>query len=182
MRHIMRPVEAPFKPDIEEVLATYPRRDEYLLSIFRVFANSVRFLKKGVANLLDKDSPLSIHQREMIILRVTANLDCEYEWGVHVAAFSKAANLSDAQVHASRHSDHTANCWAPAEQTLILLVDQLCATGTITDSTRQRMQDIWSPEEQLEILALCGNYHTVCFVANVAQVENELFGVSFPAP
>ena len=181
MRHVMQPIEAPFEPVIEEALATYPRQDEYLLSLFRVFANSVRFLKKGVVNLLDKGSPLSIREREIIILRVTANLDCEYEWGVHVAAFSKAAGLSDAQVYASRHSGHTDNCWAPDEKMLVLLVDQLCDTGTIADSTRQQMQELWSTEQQLEILALCGNYHTVSFVANVAQVENELFGVSFPA-
>lgn len=53
----------------------------YLLQLFRVFANSPRFLKKGALNLLDKDSPLTLRQREIVILRVCANNDCEYEWG-----------------------------------------------------------------------------------------------------
>jgi hypothetical protein len=42
-------------------------------------------------------------------------------------------------------------------------------------------QEAWTLEQQLEILALCGAYHTVSFVANTAQLPPEPFGVRFPA-
>jgi hypothetical protein len=42
-------------------------------------------------------------------------------------------------------------------------------------------QQLWSREEQLEIIALCGTYHTVSFVANCATMELEDFAARFPA-
>lgn len=56
--------------EISKILEKYPRgKDRYLLKLFRVFANSLRFLdKKGVFNLLDVDSPLSLREREIMAL------------------------------------------------------------------------------------------------------------------
>jgi alkylhydroperoxidase family enzyme len=180
MTQSLKPVEEPYSPDVAEILATYPQRDGYILKLFRVFANSRRFLKKGVVNLLDKDSPLSLRVREIVILRVTANLDCEYEWGVHVTAFSKAAQLTEDQTHATRLGDHTSACWSADESLLIRVVDELCSTGTIDDAARDQFQQTWTAEQQLEILALCGNYHTICYVANIARLDRESFGARFP--
>ena len=44
------------------ILAKYPGVDGYILSLFRVFANSLRFLKKGAVKLLDPDSGLVVRQ------------------------------------------------------------------------------------------------------------------------
>jgi alkylhydroperoxidase/carboxymuconolactone decarboxylase family protein YurZ len=178
MSHVLTPIEGPFDPDVDAVLATYPRRDGYLLSLFRVFANSRRFLRKGVANLLDRDSPLPMRQREIVILRVTANLDCEYEWGVHVAAFAKHVGLTAAQVAATR--ERNAGSWPAEEALLIRVVDELCGCGTLTDATLAAFQQSWDLAAQLEILALCGNYHTISFVANVARLPGEAFAERFP--
>ena len=38
----------------------------------------------------------------------------------------------------------------------------------------------YSKQQQLEICALAGAYHTVSFVANMAQMEDEPFGAKFP--
>ena len=113
MTHVLKPLEEPYPPEAAEILKTYPQQGGYLLTLFRTFANSVRFLKKGVANLLDDQSPLSLKQREIVILRVTANCLCEYEWGVQVAAFAKRAGLSSEQVRTTRLGDHHAPCWSP---------------------------------------------------------------------
>ena len=182
MRNVLKPIKRPARPEIEAILARYPQQDGYLLTLFRTFANSQRFLEKAVPNLLDKASPLSIREREIVILRTTANRDCEYEWGVHVAIFAKAAKFSPAQVRDLGSGDcHTEN-WNEAEQLLIRCVDQLCAVGTINDTELQEMQQCWSLDQQLEILALCGAYHTISFVANTARLANESFGATFPAP
>ena len=73
MTNRLSPVSEPFQPDIAVALAAYPQQDGYILSLFRTFANSLRFLKKGVPNLLDRESPLSLRTREIVILRVTAS-------------------------------------------------------------------------------------------------------------
>jgi alkylhydroperoxidase family enzyme len=150
------------------------------LTLFRTFANSVRFLQKGVPNLLDKASPLTLRIREIVILRVTANNNCEYEWGVHISVFSAAAKLTDDQIAATRNSEIDHSLWSSQEVTLLTVIDQLCATGKPSDKTLTAFQNDWTVEQQLEILALCGTYHTVSFVANTARLANESFAASFP--
>lgn len=174
-------MQEPFPPKVRKVLETYPRgKDGYILKLFRVFANSVRFLdKKGVLNLLDDDSPLLLREREIVILRVTAISGCEYEWGVHAAFFSKAAGLTDTQIGATCSDQPGEDCWTDAELVLIKCVDELHSQQKIQDDTYEKFQAIWTLEQQLEILALCGNYHTVCMVANTARIDPEPFGLRF---
>lgn len=182
MQKVLKPIEPPYPEAVARIFRRYPQdEDGYILKLFRVFANSMRFLtSKGVINLLDRESPLSLREREIVILRVTANTRCEYEWGVHVTAFAVAAELTEEQVGATRHSAADARCWTGADQLLIQTVDELCASSTLTDSTLARFQQQWEVEQQLEIMALVGNYHTVSFVANVTRLDPEDTAARFP--
>jgi alkylhydroperoxidase family enzyme len=178
--NVLKPLEAPFPTEIAKILEQYPQEGGYILSLFRTFANSVRFLKKGVPNLLDRGSPLPLTVREIVILRVTANNHCEYEWGVHVAVFREAAKLSEEQAAATRKSEANAPCWDATQRGLINAIDELCETGSFSDKTLKQFQADWTMEQQLEILALCGTYHTISFVANVTRLPGESFGARFP--
>ena len=182
MKHVLKPLEPPFPPAVDTIFRSYPQDgDGYILKLFRVFAHSLRFLTtKGVSNLLDKDSPLSLRERELVILRVTANLNCEYEWGVHVSVFSKAAALTAEQVAATRTGTCAEACWSDREALLLDCVNQLCAHAVIDEATLTRFQESWNVEQQLEIFSLCGNYHLVCFVANTSRIDNEPNGALFP--
>jgi hypothetical protein len=179
MKQVLGPVEAPYSSEISNILETYPHRDGYILTLFRVFANSRRFLKKGVPNLLDRESPLPMRMREIVILRVTANRICEYEWGVHVTAFSVHVKLTPEQIRATRQAAAEAPCWSEDEQLLIHVVDEICERANLSDETLEKFQIAWNLEEQLEIIALCGAYHTVSSVANIARIESEDFAVKF---
>ena len=180
MRHVLTPIPEPYDPAVATILARYPQRDGNLIQLFRVFANSRRFLERGVVNLLDRESPLSMREREIVILRTCANNDCEYEWGVHVTAFGSHVRFTPEQIHATRIGSADAECWSPREALLVRVVDELCAAGTLTDNTLGVLQETWGLTEQLEIFALCGNYHTISFVANVARLQGEDFGARFP--
>ena len=179
MSNSLVPLEAPFSPDVASILAKYPQQDGYILSLFRTFANSPSFLTKAVPNLLDKGSPLALRTREIVILRTTANWKCEYEWGVHVAIFARAARLNEDQVRATVLDD--TKCWSPSERCLISAVDQLCDTALLDDETSAQFRADWNVQEQLEILALVGNYTTISLVANVAGLPGEPFAARFPS-
>ncbi|MGH8175359.1 MAG: carboxymuconolactone decarboxylase family protein [Steroidobacter sp.] len=181
MSNVLAPIPEPFSPEIAEILAQYPQRDGYILALFRTFANSVRFLRKGVPNLLDKRSPLSIRQREIVILRVTARTDCEYEWGVHAAAFGERIGLTREQIVATRAGRHDSPCWSTEDSLLIRAVDDVCDHAIVSEAILQEFQRAWTVEQQLEILALCGAYHTVSFVANTARLAREPFAERFPS-
>lgn len=180
MSNSLHPIKEPFPEEIASLLAQYPTVDGYLLALFKTFANSQRFLEKGVPNLLDEESPLPLRVREIVILRVTANKNCEYEWGVHVAVFGHAAQLCETQIGATRATEIEADLWPSEEYFLMVAIDELCAAGSISDETLARFQKDWTVEQQLEILALCGTYHTVSFVANTARLPNEAFAATFP--
>jgi len=183
MKYILKPLQEPFSESASAIFAKYPKgKDGYIIQLFRVFANSDRFLKgKGVVGLLDKESPLSIREREIVILRVTANLNCEYEWGVHVSAFSKAAELDDKQIAATRLSAPVVDCWTKREQLLLKSVDDLCSNAQIQLPHYDTFQNTWNLEQQLEIFALCGNYHTVSFIANTTRLDPEDTSAKFPS-
>lgn len=177
----LTPIEPPYAPEIEALLARYPTQDSYLLTLFRTFANSARFLQRGVPNLLDRESPLLLREREIVILRVTAHFGCEYEWGVHVAIFARAARLSNAQVAATRLSGADSEVWDARESRLIAAVDALCALGALPAGLLDTFTEDWSKVQQLEIINLCGAYHTVSMVANVAGLPPEPFAARFPS-
>jgi alkylhydroperoxidase family enzyme len=181
MTNQLAPLTEPYEAEVAAILASYPSQDGYVLTLFRTFANSLRFLKKGVPNLLDKASPLPLRVREIVILRTTANKNCEYEWGVHVTIFARAAKLSDQQVAAARDAKIEAALWSSTEANLLLAVDDLCTTGKIAPTTLASFQEDWNLEQQLEIFALCGTYSTISFVANNADLPLEPFGARFPA-
>jgi len=182
VKHVLKPIAEPFTPEVAAVFDRYPQgKDGYIIQLFRVFANSTRFLtEKGPTNLLDKESPLSLREREIVILRVTANKDCEYEWGVHVTIFAKAAKLTEDQVTATRLSGSGVDCWTPEESLLIDCVDEICQKAKIQDETYEKFQEQWDLDQQLEILALCGNYHLVSFVANTSRIPPEEKSARFP--
>lgn len=180
MDNVLKPIQEPFPEKIAAALAAYPKIEGRLLSLFLTFANSRRFLEKGVPNLLDKGSPLPLRIREIVILRVTANRRCEYEWGVHAAIFAGPAKLTPEQVAATAADDFETATWPAKEARLLIAIDALCRTGTLSDDLLRSFQEDWDPEQQLEILALCGAYTTVSLVANVARLAAEPFAARFP--
>jgi len=180
MSYQLKTIEPPYSNETEALLSHYPKPNGYLLKLFRVFANSTRFLRKGVLDLLDRGSPIKMRHRELVILRTCANNNCEYEWGVHVAGFAKHVGFTDQQIKATRLGRSDSNCWNSDESVLLQSVDELCYSGSLSPETRNRFQSLFTVEQQLEIFALCGNYHTVSFVANTAEIGCEPFGAKFP--
>ena len=180
MTQPLTPLQPPFPEAVNAILESYPKQNGYLLKLFRVFARGPRFLRKGVLNLLDADSPLTLRDRELVILRVCANFGCEYEWGVHVAVFSKAAGFTPQQVAATTSKQHL-DCWDPREQKFLNSIDELCSEQQLSTATSSWFFEQLSVDEQLEIYALVGNYLTISLVANVNQLELEDFAPRFHA-
>lgn len=180
MTNQLHPIEPPFTPEVAALLARYPQQDGQLLSLFRTFANSPRFLRKGVPNLLDRDSPLPLRVREIVILRVTGRRRCAYEWGVHVAIFARAARLTPDQAANTWATQITPALWSAHEADLLRAIDALLNTGHLSGLALATFTAGWTQAQQLEIMALAGAYQTISFVANVAGLPPETFAASVP--
>src|ERR1700704_7113491 len=125
------PLQPPYDPEIQQqfdrIMQGAPP-----LTLFRVIAGSARAWENFRAGSLVDRGPLSLREREIVIDRTCARTGCEYEWGVHVAAFAAAAHLTEEQVRTNVHGAGTEACWSEAEQALIAVVDALHDRATLS--------------------------------------------------
>src|SRR6266851_3617486 len=91
------PLEPPYAPEIGEQFDRIMRGAPPLM-LFRVIAGNARAWEKFRAGSLLDRGPLSLREREIVIDRTCARTGCEYEWGVHIAAFAAAAHYDDAKI------------------------------------------------------------------------------------
>src|SRR5947208_10801074 len=154
------PLQPPYAPDIAGQFDRIMRGAPPLV-LFRVMAGNARAWEKFRAGSLLDRGPLSLREREIVIDRTCALTGCEYEWGVHVAAFAAAAHLTDEQVRATVLGKADAACWSVAEQALIVAVDALHASATLGDAEVSALSAHYDNARLFEIILLCG------FVRNV---------------
>lgn len=173
------PLEPPYPPEIGEQFDRIMRGAPPLL-LFRTMAGHARAWEKFRGGSLLDRGPLSLREREIVIDRTCARTGCEYEWGVHVAAFAEAAHLTGEQVRATVQGDAKSACWSAAEQALIAAVDALHDRATLSDIEFKALSAHYEDAKILEIIQLCGFYRTVSYLANGLALPLEDNAARFP--
>ena len=173
------PLEPPYAPEIQQQFDRI-MRGAPPLALFRVVASSARAWEKFRAGgLLDK-GPLSLREREIVIDRTCALTGCEYEWGVHIAFFATAADLTEEQISATVLGKADAPGWSAAEQALIAAVDALHERATFSDAEFKALAAHYDEAKIFEIILLCGFYRTVSYLANGLDLPLEETAARFP--
>ena len=174
------PLTPPYAPEIQAHFNQIMPPGVPPLVLFRTIATSERAWKKfRAASLLDR-GPLSLREREIVIDRTCALTACEYEWGVHVTGFAKAARLSDEQVAATVLSGADAACWSAAEQALIAAVDALHERARLSDVEFAALRAHYDQAQILEVILLAGFYHTVAYIVGGLDLPLEPNAARFP--
>ena len=173
------PLEPPYDPEIQGQFDRIMRGAPPLL-LFRVVAGQPRAWEKFRAGSLLDRGPLSLRAREIVIDRTCALTGCEYEWGVHVATFAAAAQLTGEQVRATVHGTADAPCWSASEKALIAAVDALHVSATLSDTEFAALSAHYDEAEIFEIILLCGFYRTVSYLANGLDLPLEGKAARFP--
>jgi len=174
----LAPLAPPYAPTVAEELARMMPPGVPPIALFRTVAHNPRVLGRWRGGaLLDKGS-ITLRQREIVILRTTARLGAEYEWGVHIAFFAAKAGLTEAERAATLHAG--AEAWSGAETLLVRMADALVDTATLDDALWAEAAAHFTPAQLVEILSLVGFYHLVSFVVNAAGVERESDTPGFP--
>jgi alkylhydroperoxidase family enzyme len=174
------PLQPPYAPEIQQQFDRI-MRGAPPLTLFRVIAGSARAWDKFRAGSLLDGGPLSLREREIVIDRTCALTKCEYEWGVHVAIFAKAAGLTDEQVRATVLENANAPCWNENEQALIAAADALHHRATLTPEEFKALSAHYDDAKIFEVILLCGFYRTVSYLANGLDLPLEEMGVRFPS-
>jgi len=168
---------APASPPFSEAIA---RRLERVmppgmepLVLFSTLAHDERLFERFMrASLLDPGH-LSLHQREVVIDRVTARCGSEYEWGVHVALFAPAADLDADQLRSTRWGGASDPCWSAEDALLVSLCDALHDGCAVDDDLWAELSSHFDDETILELLLLCGFYRTVSYLTNALRLPLE---------
>jgi alkylhydroperoxidase family enzyme len=173
------PLQPPYDPEIQGQFDRIMRGAPPLV-LFRVVAGHARAWEKFRAGSLLDRGPLSLREREIVIDRTCALTGCEYEWGVHVATFAAAAQLSDEQVRATVRGGADAPCWSASEQALIAAADALHTRATLSDTEFAALSAHYDAAQIFEVFLLCGFYRTVSYLANGLDLPLEEKAARFP--
>src|SRR5271157_6016958 len=166
------PAPSPLPADIQQAIDAVMRGNPPLL-LFTTLARDRRlFFKFFSSGLLDRGH-LTIRQREIVIDRVTAACDAEYEWGVHVSTFATRAGLSEEQIASLTTGGPEDPCWDDGDRLLIQLCDSLHRSCTVDDDLWARLSTYHSDEAILELLMLAGAYRTVSYLVNSLRLPLE---------
>ena len=173
------PLQPPYEPEIQGQFDRIMRGAPPLM-LFRVMATNARAWEKfRAASLLDR-GPLTLREREIVIDRTCALNACEYEWGVHVSTFAKAAGLTDAEVRATVLAGADAPCWSASEQALVAAVDALHLRSTLSGDEFAKLSSHYDDAKIFEIILLCGFYRTASYLANALKLPLEEQAARFP--
>lgn len=179
------PLSPPYEPDVAAALAKWmpPGSAIEPLKLFRTLYQNPQLssrMRPLGAGILGSQSSLDPREREIVIDRTCARCRCQYEWGVHVAAFGEACGLDRAQLEDTVNRAVEPTLWSEREHVLIRLVDELHETATLSDATWEQLVAGWSIAQILELMIIVGWYHLISFVANAAHVEQEPWAARFP--
>lgn len=173
------PLEPPYPPEIQRQFDRI-MRGAPPLKLFRVMAGHSRAWEKFRGGSLLDNGPLSLREREIVIDRTAARNACEYEWGVHVAIFAQAAQLTEAQIRATVLGAADDSCWSVGEQAMIVAVDALHERATLSGAEFTALSAHYDDDQILEIILLCGFYRTVAYLTNALALPLEKSAARFP--
>lgn len=173
----IQPLDPPFAPDVAAQLAAMMPAGAPPIGLFRMF---VRNLPMATAMSgwggyeLSRRLSLTLREREIVILRTCARCGCEYEWGVHVMAFSRRAGLTGEQIASLTHGTPDDACWtAGRERVLVRVADALHDAADVGDDLWTAARGVLDETQLLDLLLLCGWYHAISFAARAARLDLE---------
>jgi alkylhydroperoxidase family enzyme len=166
-------LQRPYEPDVAELLQALGPP----LELFRVFARRparARGILGWGRYYLSRNLAMTLRDRELVILRTTALLGAQYEWGVHVASYAGKAGLDPGQIRSVTRGSFGDPCWSdPRDRAVPRAVDELCRSHDLSDAAWQELVEAVGGDGTIDLLLLCGWYHAISFVALAARLPDE---------
>lgn len=177
------PLEAPFDPEIEAMLAKWmpPNSGIEPLALFRTLARHQDLASRSRplgAGILGKGL-VPPRLREVMIHRTCALTGAEYEWGVHVMGFGRPLGFTEEQLASTVTGSAKDPVWEPDEAAVFALADALHFDSTVDDDLFDRLREYFDDEQVLELCITAGWYHAISYVINVASIPLESWAARF---
>lgn len=121
------------------------------------------------AHRLFAQSELPARDRELAILRNAWLSRAEYEWGQHLR-LARAAGLSEAEIERVA-GDPQQPAWSAADREILLAVDELHATNTLSQAAWAPLRQRFSDSQLIEFLMLVGFYRQLAWLVNALGIQ-----------
>jgi alkylhydroperoxidase family enzyme len=112
---------------------------------------------------------LTLRQREMIVLRTSALLECPYEWAQHVIQ-GHDAGLTDGDIARVTFGPE-APFWDPADAALLRAVDELVADAVISAGTWAELAKEFDTRQLLDLIFTVGAYQVLACMMKSFELE-----------
>ena len=116
-------------------------------------------------------SSLEPRLREMVIMRVGLQTDCEYEWGQHVL-MSESAGLT-ADDHSRIKLGAIAQGWSGIERAVLLVTDELIEDTMISDDSWELVSGYLDDKQITDLIFTVGQYNMLAMALNSLGVQRE---------
>jgi alkylhydroperoxidase family enzyme len=114
-------------------------------------------------------SPLTDHDRELLILRIGWNCQAEYEWAKHVGSVGRARDhgLEPRLIAQGPGADG----WSPFSVTLLILADELYRDAAVSNETWDAITADFDTRETISALMTVSTYRLVSMSLNAFGVQ-----------
>ena len=112
---------------------------------------------------------LSERQRELLVLRVAAVRQCEYEWRQHVV-LGRSVGLDGAEI-ARIAKGPGAGGWSPLEAAMLAAVDELLVEAEIADATWAALAAELDRQQLMDLVFTVGAYDVLAMALKSFRVE-----------
>jgi alkylhydroperoxidase family enzyme len=137
------------------VMAYYPE----LTHAFHVFNGHVLF-----------GTSLTIRQRELMVLRISAVRGALYEWTQHKWMARNEAGMTDEEIERVAEGPD-ARGWGEEDRTLLRAVDELIAHARIGDETWSRLRAVLGEQQVMDLVFTVGAYDTLAMAFKTFGIQ-----------
>ena len=123
----------------------------------------------GQGGFVLRGSPLTDHNRELLILRIGWNTQAEYEWAKHVGSVGRARDHGLEPLRIAQGP--SADGWSPFSVTLLTLADELYRDAMVSDETWAAITTEFDTRETIAALMTVSNYRLVSMSLNALGVQ-----------
>lgn len=171
--------EEDFNAEQAEVVAPIVERGGVVFNVIKTMMHNMPLFNSF--NVLGRhimsDSSLEPRLREILIMRVGWNTNCEYQWGQHVR-MSLPTGLSS-EDHERIKEGAAAEGWSELESALLTTVDELVTDTMISDETWTVLAHHLNTEQITDAIFTVGHYNMVAMALNSLGVQRESGVVGF---
>jgi len=141
------------------------------LRVTRTFSRHPRLsaVQGGTYNFVLGASPLTDHDRELLILRIGWNCHAEYEWAKHVGSVGRARDhgLEPLLIAEGPGADG----WSPLSVTLLTFADELYRDAMVSDVTWAAITAEFDTRATISALMTVSTYRLVSMSLNAFGVQ-----------